>query len=89
MEPGPNDRDSILPYLIENYGWPISKPQYPKDEKSLRVDMDAKSYAERGFIINVNSQLKRFEKQNLFNNLLFLKRFLNPLKKCKRFLKTS
>ena len=61
MEPGPNDRDSILPYLIENYGWPISKPQYPKDEKSLRVDMDAKSYAERGFIINVNSQLKRFE----------------------------
>ena len=61
LEPGPNERDSILPYLIKNYGWPISKPQYPKDEKSLRVDMDAKSYAERGFIINVNSQLKRFE----------------------------
>ena len=61
MEPGPNDRDSILPYLIENYGWPISKPQYPNDEKSLRVDMDAKSYSKRGFIINVNSELKRFE----------------------------
>ena len=61
LEPGPNERDSILPYLIKNYGWPISKPEYPKDEKSLRVDMDGESYAERGFIINVNHQLKKFE----------------------------
>ena len=78
QEPGPGARDKILPYLIENYGWDISKcplkiktnicmhdPNgtldrcYPPGEKSLRVDMDGKDYAERGFKIEINRELRR------------------------------
>ncbi len=60
LEPKPRSKDlAIIPYLVKNYGWPI--PKYGPDERSLRVDIDAESYAERGFIAKISDEQQRVE----------------------------
>lgn len=60
VEPRPRSRkNAIIPNMIKNYGWPL--PKYGPKELSLRVDIDAKSYSERGFIIKIDYDLKRVE----------------------------
>jgi hypothetical protein len=56
FEPKPG---RVIPYLVENYGWPI--PKYGPKERSLRVDVDAAKFSERGFIARINEELKRVE----------------------------
>jgi len=55
-EPRPGE---IIPRLLENYGWPI--PKYGPKERSLRIDIDAASFSERGFIARINHEQKRVE----------------------------
>jgi len=56
FEPKPEE---IIPKLIRDYGWAI--PKYGPGERSLRVDIDAANYSERGFIARINYDLKRVE----------------------------
>lgn len=56
FEPRPR---STVPTLVRNYGWPISK--YGPKERSLRIDMDAASFSERGFIVRISEELERVE----------------------------
>jgi len=56
FEPKPG---RVIPYLVENYGWPL--PKYGPKERSLRVDIDAAKFSERGFIARINEELKRVE----------------------------
>ena len=56
FEPKPRPR---IPYLVKNYGWPI--PKYGPKERSLRVDIDAAKFSERGFIAKIDEKLKRVE----------------------------
>lgn len=60
LEPYPRSRqNATIPYLVQNYGWPIAK--YGPREQSLRVDIDAAGFAERGFIGIINEDLQRVE----------------------------
>lgn len=56
FEPEPGQ---VVPKLLKEYGWPI--PKYGPLEKSLRIDIDAASYSERGFVARIDSELKRVE----------------------------
>ncbi len=56
FEPRPG---KVIPYLVKNYGWPL--PKYGPKEQSLRVDMDAAGYSERGFIAKINEEERRVE----------------------------
>jgi hypothetical protein len=56
FEPKPG---RVIPKLVENYGWPFSK--YGPNERSLRVDIDAAKFSERGFIARINEELERVE----------------------------
>ena len=56
FEPKPG---RVIPCLVENYGWPL--PKYGPKERSLRVDIDAAKFSERGFIASINEELKRVE----------------------------
>lgn len=59
-EPGPRIRGkAFIPYLVANYGWPIER--YGPMERSLRIDIDAAGYAERGFIALINRNLRRVD----------------------------
>jgi len=49
----------VIPRLVANYGWPI--PKWGPLERSLRVDIDAAKFCERGFIANINTEQKRVE----------------------------
>lgn len=56
FEPKPG---KVIPNLVENYGWPL--PKYGPKERSLRVDITAANYAERGFIVEIDEEAKRVE----------------------------
>lgn len=56
FEPKPG---RVIPYLVEKYGWPLHT--YGPKERSLRVDIDAASFSERGFIARINRRLRRVE----------------------------
>jgi hypothetical protein len=45
FEPKPG---KVIPTLVKNYGWPLEK--YGPKERSLRIDIDAAKFSERGFI---------------------------------------
>lgn len=56
FEPKPGQ---LIPRLVANYGWPI--PKWGPLERSLRVDIDAAKFCERGFIAKINTEQKRVE----------------------------
>jgi len=56
FEPRPG---KIIPRLLKNYGWPLEK--YGPREKSLRIDIDAAKFCERGFIAKILPELQRVE----------------------------
>jgi len=49
----------VIPRLLINYGWQI--PKYGPMERSLRIDIDAAGFSERGFVARINDELKRVE----------------------------
>jgi hypothetical protein len=56
FEPRPG---KVIPTLVKNYGWSLEK--YGPKERSLRVDIDAAKFCERGFIAKILPELKRVE----------------------------
>lgn len=56
FEPKPG---GVIPKLLREYGWSI--PKYGPREMSLRIDIDAASFSERGFIARINEELKGVE----------------------------
>ena len=56
FEPKPGE---MVPKLIRDYGWPI--PKYGPMERSLRIDIDAAGFSERGFVARIDNAIKRLE----------------------------
>lgn len=60
LEPHPRDRKKpVIPYLVANYGWPLTK--YGPKERSLRVDIDAAGFSERGFTAIIDENEEKIE----------------------------
>ncbi len=56
FEPKPG---GVIPKLLRDYGRSI--PKYGPRERSLRIDIDAARFSERGFIARINDELKGVE----------------------------
>jgi hypothetical protein len=56
FEPKPGE---VVPKLIRDYGWPI--PKYGPMERSLRIDIDAAGFSERGFVARIDATSKRIK----------------------------
>ena len=63
QEPSPRAAKLVPEMLLPKYGWPHSKAGilYPEEEMSFRATLNAKSYTDRGFKVNVNRQQERVE----------------------------
>lgn len=63
MEPSPRIAKLVPDYLLPNYGWPHAEAgkKYPKDEMSFRATLNAASFTDRGFSVNVNRTRERIE----------------------------
>lgn len=68
MEPSPRAMKVVPSILLQKYGWASSEAggKYPDDEKSFRATLNAKTYSDRGFKVNVNNEQRRVE--ILFDN---------------------
>ena len=60
QEPSPRAAKHML---LPKYGWPHSKAglEYPADEMSFRATLNAQTYTDRGFKVNVNRKEERVE----------------------------
>ena len=63
MEPSPRAMKIVPSILLQKYGWASAKAGslYPDDEKSFRATLNAKTYSDRGFKVNVNDEQRRVE----------------------------
>lgn len=63
QEPSPRALSLVPNLLLPNYGWPHSKAgiKYPKNEMSFRATLNAVSFTDRGFKVNVNRKDERIE----------------------------
>lgn len=62
-EPSPRAAKLVPDMLLPKYGWPHSKAgtEYPDGEMSFRATLNAATYTDRGFKVNVNSKDERVE----------------------------
>lgn len=63
MEPSPRAAKLVPNMLIPNYGWPHigAGGIYPADERSFRATLNATTFTDRGFKVNVNRKEERIE----------------------------
>lgn len=63
QEPSPRALKLVPELLLPNYGWPHSEAgkKYPKIEMSFRATLNASTYTDRGFTVNVNHIEERVE----------------------------
>lgn len=63
QEPSPRAAKLVPEMLLPKYGWPHSKAgtEYPADEMSFRATLNALTYTDRGFKVNVNRKDDRVE----------------------------
>jgi len=63
MEPSPRAMKVVPSILLQKYGWASAEAGglYPEDEKSFRATLNAKTYSDRGFKVNVNDEQRRVE----------------------------
>lgn len=63
QEPSPRAAKLVPDMLLPKYGWPHSRAgiDYPKDEMSFRATLNAITYTDRGFKVNVNRKEERVE----------------------------
>ena len=62
-EPSPTAMSIVPNILLPKYGWPHAGAgaQYPKDEKSFRATLNASTFTDRGFKVNVNDKERKVE----------------------------
>ena len=62
-EPSPTAMTIVPNILLPKYGWPHAKAgkEYPEDEKSFRATLNASSFTDRGFKVNVNDKERKVE----------------------------
>lgn len=63
QEPSPRAASLVPNMLLPNYGWAHSEAgkKYPADEMSFRATLNASSFTDRGFKVNVNRKEERVE----------------------------
>lgn len=63
QEPSPRAAKLVPDMLLPNYGWSHSQAGriYPANEKSFRATINASSFTDRGFKVNVNRDQERVE----------------------------
>ncbi len=63
LEPSPRAASLVSNMLLPNYGWPHSEAgkKYPSNERSFRATLNATSFTDRGFKVNVNREQERVE----------------------------
>lgn len=63
LEPSPRAAKLVPDFLLPNYGWKHSMAgqKYPTSEQSFRATVNATTYTDRGFSINVNYDEERVE----------------------------
>ncbi|MCR4614027.1 MAG: MvaI/BcnI restriction endonuclease family protein [Bacteroidaceae bacterium] len=63
MEPSPRALKVVPTILLQKYGWLSAEAggKYPEDEMSFRATLNAKSFSDRGFKVNVNDKEKRID----------------------------
>ena len=63
QEPSPRALCLVSNILLPNYGWPHSEAgkKYPTNEMSFRATLNATSFTDRGFKVNVNRKEERVE----------------------------
>lgn len=63
QEPSPRAAKLVPDMLLPNYGWPHNEAgiKYPADEMSFRATLNATTYTDRGFKVNVNRDEERVE----------------------------
>ena len=62
-EPSPTAMSIVPNILLPKYGWPHAGAgaQYPEDEKSFRATLNASTFTDRGFKVNVNDKERKVE----------------------------
>lgn len=63
MEPSPRAAKLVSNFLLPNYGWAHKEAgkKYPSNEMSFRMTLNAGSYTDRGFSVNVNMAEQKVE----------------------------
>lgn len=63
VEPSPRAMKLVPQVLLPYYGWQHQKAgiRYPVTERSFRQTMNAKTYTDRGFIVQINDLEKKIE----------------------------
>lgn len=63
QEPSPRALCLVSNILLPNYGWPHSEAgkKYPINEMSFRATLNATSFTDRGFKVNINRKEERVE----------------------------
>lgn len=63
QEPSPRAAKLVPDMLLPKYGWPHSEAgtKYPADEMSFRATLNALTFTDRGFKVNVNRKDERVE----------------------------
>lgn len=63
IEPSPRAASLVANMLLPNYGWSHLEAgkKYPADEMSFRATLNATSFTDRGFKVNVNRKEERVE----------------------------
>ena len=83
-EPSPTAMSIVSNILIPKYGWPHSKAggEYPEDEKSFRATLNASTFTDRGFKVNVNDKQRKIE--IIFDKAYIDERHINWTKSVKQ-----
>lgn len=63
MEPSPRALRVVPQILLQKYGWESAEAgkKYPADEKSFRATLNAASFSDRGFKVEVNYEQRRVD----------------------------
>jgi len=63
MEPSPRAMKVVPDILLLKYGWPSAEAgkKYPEDEKSFRGTLNAQTFTDRGFKVQVNDKERKVE----------------------------
>ena len=63
MEPSPRAMKVVSDILLLKYGWPSAEAgkKYPEDEKSFRGTLNAQTFTDRGFKVQVNDKERKVE----------------------------
>ena len=63
MEPSPRAMKVGSDILLLKYGWPSAEAgkKYPEDEKSFRGTLNAQTFTDRGFKVQVNDKERKVE----------------------------